>query len=79
MTSDDTKDIVVTILRQLQGDMTILKRDMSSVKEHLGSMNIRLTAVESHMAGFMATSRFMEAEIDSLRGRVESLEEENPS
>ena len=72
MNSDDTRDIVIPILRQLQ-------IDIATVKEHLGSMNMRLTAVESHMAGFMATSRYIDAEIDGLRGRVEAIEEEKHS
>ena len=68
--SDDVKDIVIPILRQLQ-------LDMGTVKEHLGSINMRLVAVESHMSGFMASSRYFDTELDALRGRVEALEERN--
>lgn len=71
MASDDTKDIVIPILRQLQSDM-------ATVKEHLGSMNIRLNTVESHVAVFMASSRYIDSEIDTIRGRIEALEEDKP-
>lgn len=81
--SDKIDDIVIPILRELQRDMAAMKRDISASKADIGiikadmaAMNMRLIAVESHMAGFMSTSRYHEAEIDMLRGRLETLEDQ---
>lgn len=86
--NDETKDIILPILKNIQSDISgvktnisgfqsniaSMKTDIATAKEHLGAISIRLTAVESHMSGFMATSKYHEMELDELRGRIEALE-----
>jgi hypothetical protein len=40
-----------------------------------GRIDIRLKTVEAHMTGFLFSARYLENEIDVLRGRVEALEQ----
>ncbi len=73
--SDQVKDIVIPILKQMQGDLAAAKSDIMLVKENTSRMDGRLKSIESHMSGFMSTSRYHDTEIDELRGRVKALEE----
>lgn len=52
-----------------------IKSDISIIKADMNAMNIRLIAVESHMTGFMSTSRYLDAQVDSVKDRLEALEE----
>lgn len=72
--NEQIKDIVLPILKNIQSDNAAIKTDMAVVKENSGRMDMRLKAIESHMSGFMSTSRYLEIEINELRGRVEALE-----
>lgn len=65
--SDQVKDIVIPILQQMQGDLAVVKTDVALLKENTGKIDQRLKSVESHMSGFMSTSRYHETEIDELR------------
>lgn len=71
----EIKDIVIPILKNIQTDVSVLKSDVSVMKENIGRIDMRLGAVESHMSGFMATSRYLEIEVNELRGRVEAPED----
>ncbi len=71
--SNEIEDIVIPILQNIQGDLAVVKTDIGVLKENTGKIDLRLKAVESHMSGFMSTSKYFEAEMDELRGRVEDL------
>ncbi len=73
--SDQIKDIVIPILKNIQGDSAAIKTDIAVLKENSGRADMRLQAIESHMSGFMSTSRYLGAEVNELRGRVEALED----
>lgn len=67
-------DIVIPILRTLQADVSAMKSDMADLKERTAKIDIHLGIVKSHMTGFMSSAKYLETEIDELRGRVEALE-----
>lgn len=71
----EIKDVVLPILKNIQADNAAIKTGIGALKENTGRMDMRMKAIESHMSGFMSTTRYLEGEIDELRGRVEQLEE----
>lgn len=73
--SQVTNELIYETLKNVQSDISILKTDTSTLKETTGRIDIRLKSVEAHMSGFMSSARYLETEIDELRGRVEALEE----
>lgn len=72
--SDQVKDVVIPILKQMQGDLAVVKTDVMHLKDNTGRIDMRLKSVEAHMSGFMSSARYLETEIDGLRGRIEALE-----
>jgi len=73
--SDKADDIIIPILRIIQGDIASIKSDIGAVKDNTAKIDLRLKIVESHMTGFMSSAKYLEHEINELRGRVEALEE----
>lgn len=71
-----SNELVYTTLKDLRSDIAEMKTDIAVIKEHMGQMNLRLSAVESHMDGFMAKQRFLEGEHEFLARRVTELEEQ---
>lgn len=67
--SDDNKinDVVVPLLRTIQGDIATLKESVRRIDARLGSM-------ESLQAGFHNTMNWHSQELDEHRGRLEHLE-----
>lgn len=63
--TDKINDIVIPILRTIQSDIAVLK-------ENTGKIDLRLKVVESHMTGFMSSTRYIENEVNELRGRGRS-------
>ena len=83
--TDEPDNLVLDILKHVQESLARLEEgqaeangEIATVKDHMGAMNMRLAAVESHMSGFMATSRSLDLELDFLRERIEALEEATP-
>lgn len=72
--SDKINDIVVPILQSIQGDVAVMRDDISLLKENSNKLDQRMKSVEAHMSGFMTSARYLESEMDSLRGRIEALE-----
>ncbi|MCP5299079.1 MAG: hypothetical protein H6954_05180 [Chromatiaceae bacterium] len=69
-----TNELMYEVLKGLQeGQNKILSR-IESVEEITGRIDTRLKIVEAHMTGFMSSAKYLETEIDQLRGRVEALE-----
>jgi prefoldin subunit 5 len=61
-------------LDRMDSRMDGFAADLSTIKETTGRSDIRLKIVEAHMTGFMSSAKYLENEIDSLRGRVEAIE-----
>lgn len=74
--SENIVDAIMPVLQNIQRDITDIKTDIGMIKADMQSMNMRLVAVESHMSGFMSTTRYLDVELDSVRGRIEALEED---
>ena len=81
---DKIDDIVVPILRNIQGDVatlkadvSVLKADVSILKEAVRRIDSRIGTMESFMAGFHGSLRWQGDELDHLRGRIERLEDKN--
>ncbi len=72
---DNIEDFTKQYLRRIVGTLEGVVSDLSVLKETTGRLDLRLRTVEGHMTGFMSSARFLEIEIDALRGRVEALEE----
>lgn len=66
--SDKIDDIVIPILRNLQADVSILK-------ESVRRIDARISSMDSYMAGFHSSLNWQNMELDSLRGRMEYLED----
>lgn len=61
--------------KRLQTDVLEVKKDMSIVNERVGSIDMRLSVVEVHISGLMASSRYVDIEIDRPGDRVEILKD----
>jgi 3'-phosphoadenosine 5'-phosphosulfate sulfotransferase len=73
--SDDIKDIVIPILKNVQADIASLKMDVSVLKESVRRIDSRMQAMSSYMAGFHSSLSWLEDEYNVLKGRVEGLED----
>ena len=62
-------------LRRIDQKLDLVSSDISVLKETTGRIDIRLKIVEAHMTGFMSSAKYLETEIDALRGRIEALEQ----
>ena len=72
--SDQIKDIVIPILKNLQTDMAVMKSDVAVLKESVKRIDARISTMESFMAGFHSSLRWQGDELDNQRGRIEALE-----
>lgn len=66
MTSDP-RDLVIDILRRMQGDL-------GELKEGQRAANRLFAAIESHMAGFHLTVATHSDELTDLKARLERIE-----
>lgn len=86
--SDKIDDIVIPILRNIQGDIaalkldvsylkadvSYLKADVSMLKESVRRIDSKMSSMDSFMAGFHNSLNWQNDTIDHLRGRIETLE-----
>ena len=61
-------DLIIEILKKMQGDMSEIKRDMSS-------LNMRVSALEDHFRGTLTTLYGIQADVQHLKDRVDRIEE----
>ena len=66
MTSDP-RDLVIDILRRMQGDL-------AELKEGQRAANRLFAAIESHMAGFHLSVAAHSDELTDLKARIERIE-----
>jgi predicted nucleic acid-binding Zn-ribbon protein len=65
--STDPRDLVIDILRRMQGDL-------AELKEGQRAANRLFAAIEHHMAGFNLTVAAHSDELTDLKARVERIE-----
>ena len=61
-------DLILEILKKMQGDMGEIKRDMSS-------LNMRVSALEDHLRGTLTTLYGIQSDVAHLKSRVDRIEE----
>ncbi len=61
-------DLILEILKKMQGDMGEIKRDMSS-------LNMRVSALEDHLRGTLTTLYGIQSDVAHLKIRVDRIEE----
>jgi predicted nuclease with TOPRIM domain len=60
-------DLILEILKKMQGDVGEIKRDMSS-------LNMRVSALEDHFRGTLTTLYGIQADVAHLKTRVDRIE-----
>jgi hypothetical protein len=60
-------DLILEILKTIQADMSLMKREMAS-------MGVRLAAIEDHQRGIMTSIYGMQSDITDLKVRVDRIE-----
>ncbi len=58
--------------------LDVLEQDMAVVKNSLTKTHMRLTHMDSYMAGFYSNLRYHGVEIDEMKARIEFLETPRP-
>ena len=61
-------DLILEILKKIQGDVAEIKRDVSS-------LGMRVSALEDHFRGTLTTLYSIQADVAHLKGRVDRIEE----
>ena len=65
--TDDRADLMLEILKTIQADVALIKREQVS-------MGVRLAAIEDHQRGIMTSIYGMQADITDLKNRVDRIE-----
>jgi len=79
--TENTENLVLEILRRMQGDMVAMRTEL---RDGLNRVEVRLGLVEQGLASLLSVSASDRDEIRSLRRRVERIErrlalsDENP-
>lgn len=69
--TENTENLVLEILRRMQGDMATMRREM---REEFAEVKARLTLLEIRLSGDYATTALQSDRIDRLERRVEHIE-----
>jgi gluconate kinase len=65
--TDDRADLMLEILKNIQGDVADMRRELSSVA-------MRVSALEDHFRGTLTTLYGIQADVAHLKGRVDRIE-----
>jgi hypothetical protein len=65
--TDDRTDLMLEILKGIQGDVATIRRDVASV-------GMRVSALEDHFRGTLTTLYGIQADVAHLKGRVDRIE-----
>ncbi len=65
--TDDRADIMLEILKRIQGDMGAMRRDLSSV-------SVRASALEDYTKGLTTAVFGMQADISAISHRLDRIE-----
>lgn len=66
--SDDRTDLMLEILKGIQGDVAEIKRD-------LGSLTTRVSSLEDHFRGTLTTLYGIQSDVAHLKVRVDRIEQ----
>ncbi|MGN6496322.1 MAG: hypothetical protein ACTHK5_03145 [Tsuneonella sp.] len=66
--TDDRADLMLEILKQIQVDVTSVKREITL-------QAIRMTAIEEHQRALMTSAHGIYSEISELKARVDRIEQ----
>lgn len=72
--TDETENLVLEILKRMQGDMGEIRSELRDIRRELHQINQRLTQVEYHMSGFFSASAIHSDRVDRLEQRLERVE-----
>ena len=65
--TDDRADLILEILKNIQADIAMIKREVAS-------QGVRLHAIEDHQRGIMTSIYGMQSDIADLKIRVDRIE-----
>jgi len=65
--SDEQGNLILEILKKMQGDIASMKREQAS-------QGVRLPAIEDHQRGIMTSIYGMQSDIRDLKSRVDRIE-----
>ena len=65
--SDERADIMLEILKNIQGDVAAVKREQTS-------QGLRLSSIEDHMRGTMTSLYGIQGDVADLKVRVDRIE-----
>jgi len=68
--TDVTNDLIYSVLKTIQTDISVLK-------EAVRRIDARMASMDHHMAGFYSEQRWQNDELDNIKGRIEAIEEKN--
>jgi hypothetical protein len=66
--SEDRTDLILEILKRIQGDVAEIKREQAS-------QGMRISALEDHFRGTLTTLYGIQADVAHLKVRVDRIEE----
>lgn len=72
--TENTENLVLEILRRMQGDMADLKAGQRDIQYRLTLVESRLAGVERNLADHYAAYAVQNARIDRLEERMERME-----
>lgn len=65
--TDQTENLILEILKRMQGDMSEMKAD-------IGDLRLRMTATEEHLATLVMSTAGINHRLDRVSDRVERIE-----
>jgi hypothetical protein len=66
--TDDRADLMLEILKNIQGDIGDVKREITS-------LGMRVSSLEDHFRGTLTTLYGIQSDVAHLKGRVERIEQ----
>ncbi len=65
--TEETENLVLSILERLQSEFALMREDMSGLRSEM-------TSVRQHMAGFMTRELSQDADLASVKLRLDRIE-----
>lgn len=76
--ADQPENLLLELLRQMRGDIATLRNDVSALRtetrEGFSRIEVRLTAIEQHMAALLLSATNDRDALQALTRRVERIE-----
>ncbi|NJK32589.1 MAG: hypothetical protein HC927_09365 [Deltaproteobacteria bacterium] len=65
--TDETENLVIEILKRMQGDMALMRDEMRGIR-------LEMTGIKQHIAAFFAHEVKQDSEIDAIKLRLDRIE-----